>query len=241
MLANEVLSFIEENDVKFIRLAFTDLFGRLRNIAILPDQLAPALESGVAIDATAVPGCAAARAAACCCVPIRIRCAFCPGGPVRAGMPAVMRPGYAAGRFPFFMDSRALLRTAARHAKEAGLEVRIGTDCEFYLLNLDDHGRPTLDPYDRGGYMDVAPMDRCEDIRRDIVLTLEQMNIRPESSHHERGPGQTRWIFTVLSPLPPRIIMWRSSTRYVPYRSAMACMLPSCPVRWQTKRATACM
>ena len=60
MLANEVLSFIEENDVKFIRLAFTDLFGRLRNIAILPDQLAPALESGVAIDATAVPGCAAA-------------------------------------------------------------------------------------------------------------------------------------------------------------------------------------
>ena len=60
MLANEVLSFIEENDVKFIRLAFTDLFGRLRNIAILPDQLAPAMESGVAIDATAVPGCAAA-------------------------------------------------------------------------------------------------------------------------------------------------------------------------------------
>ena len=61
MLANEVLSFIEENDVKFIRLAFTDLFGRLRNIAILPDQLAPAMESGVAIDATAVPGCAAGR------------------------------------------------------------------------------------------------------------------------------------------------------------------------------------
>ena len=60
MLANEVLSFIEDNDVKFIRLAFTDLFGQLRNIAILPDQLAAAMESGVAIDATAVPGCAAA-------------------------------------------------------------------------------------------------------------------------------------------------------------------------------------
>ena len=142
MLANEVLSFIEENDVKFIRLAFTDLFGRLRNIAVLPDQLAPAMESG-----------------------------------------------------------RARLRTAARHAKEAGLEVRIGTDCEFYLLNLDDHGRPTLDPYDRGGYMDVAPMDRCEDIRRDIVLTLEQMNIRPESSHHERGPGQNEVDFHRAEPV----------------------------------------
>lgn len=99
------------------------------------------------------------------------------------------------------MDSRALLRTAARHAKEAGLEVRIGTDCEFYLLNLDDHGRPTLDPYDRGGYMDVAPMDRCEDIRRDIVLTLEQMNIRPESSHHERGPGQNEVDFHRAEPV----------------------------------------
>ena len=81
------------------------------------------------------------------------------------------------------------------------MEVRIGTDCEFYLLNLDDHGRPTLDPYDRGGYMDVAPMDRCEDIRRDIVLTLEQMNIRPESSHHERGPGQNEVDFHRAEPV----------------------------------------
>ena len=99
------------------------------------------------------------------------------------------------------MDGRALLRTAARHAREAGLEVRIGTDCEFYLLDLDDRGRPTLEPHDQGGYMDVAPMDRCEDIRRDIVLTLEQMNIRPESSHHERGPGQNEVDFHRAEPV----------------------------------------
>lgn len=108
MLANEVLSFIEENDVKFIRLAFTDLFGRLRNIAILPDQLAPAMESGVAIDATAVPGCA--------CGPGR-RLLLCPdpgyavhsalAGPSPGGMPAVMRPGYASGRFLFHGQPRA--------------------------------------------------------------------------------------------------------------------------------------
>lgn len=99
MLANEVLSFIEENDVKFIRLAFTDLFGRLRNIAILPDQLAPALESGVAIDAPPFPDARPPRAAACCCVPIRIRCAFCPGGP---------SPGGYAGCYATWLRRRAI-------------------------------------------------------------------------------------------------------------------------------------
>ena len=102
MLANEVLSFIEENDVKFIRLAFTDLFGRLRNIAILPDQLAPALESGVAIDATAVPG---RQPAAVSRSGYAVHSAL--AAPVRAGMPAVMRPGYASGRFLFHGQPRA--------------------------------------------------------------------------------------------------------------------------------------
>lgn len=157
MLANEVLSFIEENDVKFIRLAFTDLFGRLRNIAILPDQLAPAMESGVAIDATAVPGCAAARRRLLLCPDPDTLCIL-PWRPQSGRVCRLLCDLVTPQGDSFFMDSRALLRTAARHAKEAGLEVRIGTDCEFYLLNLDDHGRPTLDPYDRGGYMDVAPM-----------------------------------------------------------------------------------
>ena len=201
MLANEVLSFIEENDVKFIRLAFTDLFGRLRNIAILPDQLAPAMESGVAIDATAVPGCAAAPGGSLLLCPDPDTLCILPWRPQSGRVCRLLCDLVTPQGDSFFMDSRALLRTAARHAKEAGLEVRIGTDCEFYLLNLDDHGRPTLDPYDRGGYMDVAPMDRCEDIRRDIVLTLEQMNIRPESSHHERGPGQNEVDFHRAEPV----------------------------------------
>lgn len=107
MLANEVLSFIEENDVKFIRLAFTDLFGRLRNIAILPDQLAPALESGVAIDATRsrMRGRPGRQPAAVSRSGYAVH--FALAAPVRAGMPAVMRPGYAAGRFLFHGQPRA--------------------------------------------------------------------------------------------------------------------------------------
>ena len=201
MLANEVLSFIEDNDVKFIRLAFTDLFGQLRNIAILPDQLAAAMESGVAIDATAVPGCAAAPGGTLLLRPDPDTLCILPWRPQSGRVCRLLCDLLTPQGDPFPMDSRALLRTAARHAREAGLEVRIGTDCEFYLLDLDDHGRPTLEPHDRGGYMDVAPMDRCEDIRRDIVLTLEQMNIRPESSHHERGPGQNEVDFHRAEPV----------------------------------------
>ena len=201
MLANEVLSFIEENDVKFIRLAFTDLFGQLRNTAILPDQLAAAMESGVAIDATAVPGCAAASGGTLLLRPDPDTLCILPWRPQSGRVCRLLCDLITPQGDPFPLDSRTLLRTAARHAKEAGLEVRIGTDCEFYLLDLDDRGRPTLEPHDHGGYMDVAPMDRCEDIRRDIVLTLEQMNIRPESSHHERGPGQNEVDFHRAEPV----------------------------------------
>ncbi len=201
MLANEVLSFIEENDVKFIRLAFTDLFGQLRNIAILPDQLAMAMESGVAIDATAVPGYASAPGGSLVLRPDPDTLCILPWRPQSGRVCRLLCDLVTPQGDPFLMDSRTLLRTATYHAKERGLEVRIGTDCEFYLLDLDDHGRPSLEPHDRGSYMDVAPMDRCEDIRRDIVLTLEQMNIRPESSHHERGPGQNEVDFHRAEPV----------------------------------------
>lgn len=201
MLANEVVNFIEENDVKFIRLAFTDLLGQLRNIAILPGQLASALERGMPVDATAVPGCEAAPGGDLLLRPDPDTLCFLPWRPQSGRVCRLLCELTTPEGIPFRADSRAILRSAARRAADAGLEVRIGTDCEFYLLDLDERGRPTLEPHDRGGYMDVAPMDRCEDIRRDIVLTLEQMNIRPESSHHERGPGQNEVDFHRAEPL----------------------------------------
>ena len=201
MLANEVLSFIEENDVKFIRLAFTDLFGQLRNIAILPDQLAAGDGKRRGHRRHRRPRMRRAPGGSLLLRPDPDTLCILPWRPQSGRVCRLLCDLLTPQGDPFSMDSRALLRTAARHAKEAGLEVRIGTDCEFYLLDLDDHGRPTLEPHDRGGYMDVAPMDRCEDIRRDIVLTLEQMNIRPESSHHERGPGQNEVDFHRAEPV----------------------------------------
>lgn len=201
MLANEVLKFIEENDVKFIRLAFTDLFGQLKNIAILPDQLATAFERGIVIDATAVEGCASVAGGGLLLRPDPDTLCILPWRP-QSGRVCRLLCGLTTPQGePFLADSRAILRSATEHAAQNGLQVRVSTDCEFYLFDLDEHGRLTSEPHDRGGYMDVAPMDRCEDVRRDIVLTLEQLNIRPESSHHERGPGQNEVDFHRAEPL----------------------------------------
>ncbi len=96
---------------------------------------------------------------------------------------------------PFSGDTRALLSREVERAQRMGLTCRIGPECEFYLFRLDEDGDPTLIPHDRGGYADVAPKDRGENVRREICLTLEEMGIAPEASHHEQGPGQNEIDF----------------------------------------------
>lgn len=201
MLASEVLQFVEENDVKFIRLAFTDVFGQLKNIAILPGQLGTAFETGVAIDATAVDGYTHVSGGDLLLHPDPDSICILPWRPQSGRVCRLLCDLSTPDGQPFQPDSRAILKRATQRAANMGLQVRIGTDCEFYLFNLDEQGELTATPHDRGGYMDVAPLDRCEDVRRDIVLTLEQMNIRPESSHHERGPGQNEVDFHRAEPL----------------------------------------
>lgn len=201
MLAYEVMQFIEENDVKFIRLAFTDLFGQLKNIAILPDQLSQAFEEGIMFDAMAVEGCRGLEDGDLLLRPDPDTLCILPWRPQSGRVCRLICELVGSDGIPVPTDSRALLRRTMRMAADAGLDVRIGTDCEFYLLDLDDRGQMTLTPHDEGGYLDVTPMDKCEDVRRDISLTLEQMNIRPESSHHERGRGQNEVDFHRAEPV----------------------------------------
>ncbi|MGN1059650.1 MAG: glutamine synthetase family protein, partial [Clostridia bacterium] len=96
---------------------------------------------------------------------------------------------------PFAMDSRLILSRAVAAAAKHGVSVQFGAEFEFYLFKTDENGNPTKEPFDCAGYMDVAPEDRGENIRREICLTLLDMGIRPESSHHEEGPGQNEIDF----------------------------------------------
>jgi len=201
MLAQEVLGFFEENDVKFIRLAFLDLFGRLKNVAIQPDLLAQAFETGVPFDATAIDGFASGTEGDLLIRPDPNTLCILPWRPQASRVCRLLCDVLTADGKPYAADPRAILRQATEAAERKGLTVRIGSECEFYFFEADEQGNITTRPQDQAGYLDVSPLDRGEDVRREISLTLASMNIQPESSHHERGPGQNEIDFHRADPM----------------------------------------
>ena len=95
----------------------------------------------------------------------------------------------------FALDARSLLHRMIKQVSGKGVQIMAGTECEFYLFERDENGKPTTIPYDEAGYCDIAPLDKGENVRREICLALEEMGIHPESSHHEQGPGQNEIDF----------------------------------------------
>ena len=191
----EILDYIEQEDVRFVRLAFCDAFGRQKNISIMPDELPRAFDSGISFDASAIAGFRREVKSDLLLFPIPATMTTLPWrsfqGKVVRMFCQIRRPD---GR-PYDSDSRAILCSAVEKAAKLGVSVYFGSEYEFYLFETDDRGRPTRIPFDSASYMDVAPEDRGEDIRREICLTLIDMGIRPECSHHEEGPGQNEIDF----------------------------------------------
>jgi len=201
MLAQEVMNFLEENDVKFVRLAFPDLFGKLKNIAIQPEVLSEAFEHGIPFDADAVDGFQADKQGELLLRPDPDTLCILPWRPQAGRVCRLLCDVVTADGQPYESDTRGILRKAMDFAGDRGYTIRIGAECEFYLFEADDQGRITNRPQDYGSYLDVAPLDRGEDVRREICLTLLSMNIRPEVSHHERGPGQNEIDFHRADPV----------------------------------------
>ena len=191
----EVMQYIQEEDVKFIRLAFCDVFGKQKNISIMPNELPRAFEYGIAFDASAIAGFGDETKSDLLLHPDSETLMLLPWRPEHGKVVRMFSHITYNDGTPFECDTRSLLKKAVQDAKNAGYHFAFGAEQEFYLLQLDENGNPTNIPYDRAGYMDVAPEDRGENIRREICLTLEQMGIRPESSHHEEGPGQNEIDF----------------------------------------------
>jgi glutamine synthetase len=192
---SEILEFVQENDIKFIKLNFCDILGFQKNISIMADELQSAFENGISFDAYAIPGFRAVTRSDLILFPDPATLAVLPWrpGPGRVARfyCNIKNPDGSA----FLHDGRTLLKRAVEHAGELGYSCKIGAECEFYLFKTDAHGDPSSVPFDSGGYLDIAPLDRGEDIRREICLTLEEMGIKPEASHHEQGPGQSEIDF----------------------------------------------
>ena len=197
----EILQYIIEEDVKFIRMTFCDVMGRLKNVSIMPDELDRAFAYGISIDASAVAGFGGEVYSDLVLRPDPSTLCILPWRPEHGRVVRMFcSVHYPDGR-PFEADTRAILANAVETARQEGLTFSFGPEMEFYLFRLDDTGAPTRIPYDRAGYMDVAPDDKGENVRREACLTLEQMGIRPESSHHEEGPGQNEIDFRYAEPL----------------------------------------
>lgn len=191
----EVLEFIRENDVKFIRLAFCDIFGTQKNISIMPDELPRAFEYGISFDASAISGFMNIEESDLFLVPDPVTLSVLPWRPSHGRVVRFFCNIKHPDGTPFEGDGRNILRKSIMEAEGLGYNCKIGSECEFYLFQMDEKGMPTLIPQDLAGYCDIAPLDKAENVRREICLTLEEMGISPESSHHEQGPGQNEVDF----------------------------------------------
>lgn len=193
---NEVLEFVKEEDVKFVRLAFFDVKGKQKNISIMADQLHRAFELGISFDASAIDGFESPDKSDLFLHPDPTTLSVLPWRPNTGKVCRMFCNIKYPDGTPYEKDCRTLLKNAIKYAKEKyNLSLSFGPEVEFYLFKLNEAGESTKIPFDNAGYMDIAPEDKGENIRRDICFTLESMGIIPEASHHEEGPGQNEIDF----------------------------------------------
>lgn len=191
----DILDFVKENDVKFIRLSFCDLLGSQKNISIMPDELTEAFENGIPFDAHAIKGFTDITKSDLFLVPDPSTLSVLPWRPQQGRVARFICDIKNPDGSVFWGDTRQILKSVLRSAEDKGYSCMVGAECEFYLFKTDENGDPTNIPFDNGGYLDVYPLDRGENVRREICLCLEDMGIKPETSHHEQGPGQNEIDF----------------------------------------------
>lgn len=191
----DLLQLVEDEDVKFIRLAYCDLNGQPKNMAIMSSQLKKALEEGISFDGSTVPGFSSSEYADLFLVPDGSTVSILPWRPAHERVMRMQCNIVNSDGSDYEPYTRNILQRAVDRAVDMGYIVNIGTEIEFILFRLDEDGRPTTVPLDEGGYDDISGLDRGEDIRRQICLALEEMGLNPESSHHESGHGQNEIDF----------------------------------------------
>ena len=219
----EVIQYVQEEEVAFIHLTFCDVFGRQKNISIVPAELPRAFEYGIAFDASAIAGFGDEARSDLLLRPNPETLMPLPWRPEHGQVVRMFCSVFYPDGRPFECDTRALLRDTVAQAKEAGLSFLFGAEQEFYLFQRDERGEPTRVPYDRAGYMDIAPDDKGENIRREICLTLARMGIPPECSHHEEGPGQNEIDFRYSDPLTAadNVMTFQSIVKFIAERNGL--------------------
>lgn len=186
----DIARIVREQDVKFIRMQFVDVLGELKNVAVTASQLEQAMANQVMIDGSSIEGFSNINESDQYLHPDLDSFAIYPWRPAHGKVGRFLCDVYNADGSPFVGDPRRVLRRVEKRATDLGYTVNIGPECEFFLFQTDDRGRPTIETSDRAGYFDLGPLDQGEATRREICLSLEDMGFTVEASHHEIAPGQ---------------------------------------------------
>ena len=186
----EILQMVEEEDVEFIRLQFTDMFGAIKNIAVTARELPRALDNRCMINGEQVAGMDMEKGSDLYLSPILDTFAILPWRPQQGKVARMICDLYFPDGTPYKNSPRYILENVAGKAQEEGYTCYIDPECEFFLFHTDDNGNPTTVTHEQAGYLDISPLDLGENARRDMVLTLEDMGMEVESSHHEAAPAQ---------------------------------------------------
>ncbi len=187
---DDIMRLAQEEDVEFIRLQFTDLYGSLKNIAITFSQLEKALDNKCMFDSSGIEGFVKTQDPQMYLYPDYNTFEIFPWRPQQGKVARLFCDVYKPDGTPFEGDPRYVLKRAVEQAKQMGYTFEVGPECEFFLFNTDENTLPTTMTHEQAGYFDCGPMDFGENARRDIVLTLEDMDFVIESSHHEIAPAQ---------------------------------------------------
>lgn len=186
----DILDRVHEQNVKFIRLQFTSIQGFLKNIAVTVEELHSALEGRIMFDSSVIEGFVGNRESDIYLVPDPATFEVFPWRPREGAVARLICDSRLPDGSPFEGCPRVALKKVLEQYTAAGIDVRVSAEIEFYLFHVDDQGRPTASTHDMAGHCDLTPVDRGENARRDMVLTLQEMGFDVSTSFHEVGPGQ---------------------------------------------------
>lgn len=186
----DIVRIVEEEDVKFIRMQFVDVLGQMKNVAITVSQLDRALDGEISIDGSSIEGFTSVNESDQYLVPDLDTFCIYPWRPQRGKVARFICDVYNADGTPFVGDPRAVLKRVVDRATKMGYTFNVGPECEFFLFQTDEEGKPTTKTNDEAGYFDLGPLDHGEATRREICLALEELGFEVEASHHEAAAGQ---------------------------------------------------
>lgn len=219
----EILQMIEEEDVKFIRLQFVDIFGTIRNIAVTAGQMEKALAGKCMVDGYSIAGMKELGYDRVYLKPDIDTFTILPWRPQQGKVARFLCDLMDQEGNDIAESPRYILRRVLKKAKQQGYSFDLDPECEFFLFETDEEGNPTTRTREKAGYLDVAPLDQGENARRDMILTLEEMGFEIKSSHHEDAPAQHEVDFKQAQgvKVADQIVTFRSTVRTIAQRHGL--------------------